>query len=318
LRNASLCKDFIKAGGLDLILGIPDLASVPIRFASTSTAAAISSTLRVMAETDHAQLVTKLVQSAEASAMKVKPLWDDATNHEQWTVLGSSEGNGLQDIAGLNARLYLLSEILVTLAYSNAKIITTLIQAINSSPTFIAVMGQLQRASLIELEVLKAVPDKAATKNEPTPLAETETDVEPASVVDVALPAESGDASVLTAALTGADEPAASPTPAAWSKIQYLATRMHEGLLKVFKGRWPSTMLTQACIKLLFIKRSPEASHKLESTALADSIADVLIGHLQNETTNVDSISTVAVGLTTIMLFDGRSRRESADHRTSP
>ena len=91
------------------------------------------------------------------------------------------------------------------------------------------------------------------------------------------------------------------------SAAQFLSTRVHAMCTKLYR----------AIIRSLFHKRSTDAAFKKESSALGKQIASDIIKHL--ESVNEPRPETVAVGLTTLLLFDGEfsmgGRRLSADDR---
>jgi hypothetical protein len=70
--------------------------------------------------------------------------------------------------------------------------------------------------------------------------------------------------------------------------------------------------LTLASIKLLFVKRTPEAAHRTEASGLADGLAEMLVSFLQPaEAIKGVQIDTVAVGLAAVLLFDGMYKHRS-------
>jgi E3 ubiquitin-protein ligase HUWE1 len=79
------------------------------------------------------------------------------------------------------------------------------------------------------------------------------------------------------------------------SAVQFLSTRVHAMCTKLYR----------AIIRSLFHKRGTDAAFKKESSALGKQIALDIVKHL--ESVHEPRPETVAVGLTTLLLFDGES-----------
>lgn len=80
------------------------------------------------------------------------------------------------------------------------------------------------------------------------------------------------------------------------SAAQFLSTRVHAMCTKLYR----------AIIRSLFHKRGTDAAFKKESSALGKQIATDIIKHLNS--VSEPRAETVAVGLTTLLLFDGEWR----------
>ncbi|WWD19760.1 hypothetical protein CI109_104224 [Kwoniella shandongensis] len=278
LRSPGISKDFIKEGGLDLLLGVADLPCLPIRFGGTDAASSLAHLLKHIGEHSHVELIDAIVASIQDAMSRSSGLWKESDVSSKWLAMHAGNADPeireqFNSLRSLAVRLTFLSEALFALSFSHARIGTSIIKAlgVTNGSTFIEDLGRVHRVCFRHhalLRISKPPPSDAAAG-----LMENE-EIAPAPT------------------------PNTSDDPSKESGAKYLATRLHASLAKFFRS----------IIKLLFVRRNPEPAHKEQARALADCIAVIIIGHLE-ETPDVDSsvsIDTVALGVVTMLLFDVR------------
>ncbi|KAK4689594.1 E3 ubiquitin-protein ligase HUWE1, partial [Tremellales sp. Uapishka_1] len=292
LRNASLCKEFIKEGGLETVLKVADLPCIPVRFSATATAASLAQLLRHMAENDHVQLLTNVMKSVEDVMAKVGIFWKDQdTMDVNWRSLQDDlptdqHQDRFRKLTGLSIRLTFMSEALMGLSYAPTKTSTALIKALGiSRGSFMTDLGTLHRACYRQHVLLRNTvePSAASTSAPANPSEGSEVTVPVLVTDDGVFPNSAGttDMSIMTNAVVTdsalvAEAAAGSTTDATpafpkFSNVKFVATRIHAVLAKFFR---------EAAIKLIYVKRTPEPGHRHESTLLANAISDIMIEDL--------------------------------------
>jgi len=309
LRNSFICKEFIKDGGLDLVLSIADLPCIPVRFQPTDAAVAIPTVLRVIGEHDQIQLMERLVAAVKQDLDAMPELWKAADARDNWWALLSDKGSEeehrrFRRAAGFAMRLSFLSEYLALnfpgpgLNRNNTQLLKVLGAG---SSDFVPNLGLLHRVTMQEYCIMKEFNMDNQPPSSPT-LGNALATQEAAAASEEDAGSSQADPAIRVVD-AGSDESADSildkklaPTRA--NTVKTLVTRFHAILTKFFKS----------AIRLIFNKRIPEASHKAAAGALADSISDIIIGHL-NCAAEVPEfalvIDTISLGLATILLFDG-------------
>jgi E3 ubiquitin-protein ligase HUWE1 len=271
-HNTSVCKEFIQQGGVTELLGIADLPCVPIKFGATEAALHLSHVFRIISEQDHILLISSMISSIEEALTQCRRFWQGDELHEAWMRIHRGEASDedraeFKRLRGVTIRLTYMSESFLGSAFSHSRIATSLIKALRESKTFVPDIGALHRAAFREHGVLQNSTPTAASLS---------------SVTEGENEAESG--------------------------AKFLATRLNAILAKFWKCESPRPpSLTAAAIKLLYVRRHPEAAHKAEASALANSIAQILVHHLElaPEGARGTKVDTVAIGLTSVLLFDG-------------
>lgn len=319
-----MCKEFISEGGLDLILNLADLPCIPVRFTHTEAALAIPQVLRAIGEHDQVQLTERMVESVRSDLESLPEIWSQKDNtYEAWLGMTKEDGTPadiqrLRGTAGLALRLSFLSEWL-SLNFGSQRTISSVIKAlgVSSGSNFVTDLGQLHRVCLQEHVFFKELgardAAKYASEQEKKTAAEggEEATTSTAGAEETAPGPSSSTETPMTEIVTGdlsprpaADTPVAAVAsekrpPTRVQTVRTLATRLHAILTRFFKS----------LARLVFNKRIPDESHKKEATALADCIAEIIIGHLQSSAQvpqKAFAIDTVSLGLAVMLLFDDR------------
>jgi E3 ubiquitin-protein ligase HUWE1 len=274
LRNRSICEEFVKAGGLDVVLSVADLPCVPVRISLTDVAVAIPSVLRIMGEHElmsvsERPLAEYLVNVVKKDLEALPMLWKNSDARENWwSLLSDSPANGLEEenarlrrAVGFSLRLSLLAEYLNT----NNRTSTPLLKALvgdgdNGSPSdLVPNLGLLHRVMIQEHCIMKqfnmdveppSVPTvesaqvtaQAAQAAQPPATAATEGAPETAGSVPAADPAAAPaadattDPAVRVVEAGSEDDSAVEKKITRASTVKTLVTRFQSILIKFFKG----------------------------------------------------------------------------------
>lgn len=292
LRNNNMCKEFIRENnGLELLLSIAQLPCIPVRFSATDIAVALPSVMRTISEHDQMLLSETLISCIKRELDEVPELWKNVDCHDAWLSMTRTEDGTEADYTRLRrvAALALLFSSLsdyLSVSMSQQRTATQLIKAfgVSSGSTFMSDLGQLHRQCFIEHVLFKDI----GVEEEKTEKSQKDTEGAPAAVEGES----GGSADATEAAADAAPAEAAAQTSAPSVEFQGLdrrpptrvvtvktiVTRMHAILTRFFK----------CAIRLIFNKRVIEPAHKTEATALADCIAEILIGHLQGVYSRVE------------------------------
>jgi E3 ubiquitin-protein ligase HUWE1 len=265
LRNATICKEFIKDGGLDLVLNIADLPCIPIRFSPTDAAVAFPSVLRVIGEHDQIQLTERLVEAVKQDLNALPELWKSEDARDNWWALlnenGSAEDHSrFRRAAGFAMRLSFLSEYLAS-NFGVNRTSTQLIKVlgVGSGSDFVPNLGLLHRVMIQEHCIMKqfnmdveppSVPTvesaqvtaQAAQAAQPPATAATEGAPETAGSVPAADPAAAPaadattDPAVRVVEAGSEDDSAVEKKITRASTVKTLVTRFQSILIKFFKG----------------------------------------------------------------------------------
>ncbi|CAK9787037.1 hypothetical protein CC85DRAFT_263373 [Cutaneotrichosporon oleaginosum] len=314
LRNDNLCKEFLHENhGVELLISIAQLPCIPVSFSGAEIAVALPSVLRTISEHDQMLMSETLITCIKRELNEIPELWKNGADcHDAWLSMTKTEDATPADYVRLRriaslALLFSSFSDYLSISMSQQRTVTQLIKAfgVTSGSTFMTDLGQLHRQCFIEHVLLKDVgveEEKDKSKNateDTTATAEGSGSSEAAAAVEAAADAAPAEAAAQTSApaveLSSLD---ARPQMRVMT-VKTIVTRMHAVLTRFFK----------CAIRLIFNKRIPEPAHKTEATALANCIAEILIGHLQASAQVPQkqyAIDTVALGLTTILLFDER------------
>ncbi|KAL7424430.1 E3 ubiquitin-protein ligase tom1 [Cryptotrichosporon argae] len=286
LRNTTTCREFIEQGGFDVLLGLPDLPCIPIRFHVTDAANALSGALRALCEHDSTQTLEKVIEAVAGALTSTSDIWEADDWRENWDAMTKATPAGtdierFRNMRGLSIRLSILADILMNTPLASRGVVTQIIKALRvDSSTLVLNLGKLHRACFIQ-HVLLSPKDASASGMAPTE------PVTPASVLELE-------------EVEPANQPPSDKDRPHKALVRLLSTRMHAVLIRVFKSM----------TKLLFLRRNAELSYRPETLALAKVISQVVIGHLkiskqlpEHERLAVD---IVAIGVASMLLFDDR------------
>ena len=74
-QNVAHFQDFITLGALDLLLGLLRLPLIPYDFATTPTAEAFSSMIRVVTEDLPREMLLVVMKQLRSDLVEIKPFW---------------------------------------------------------------------------------------------------------------------------------------------------------------------------------------------------------------------------------------------------
>ena len=194
MRSATTCKEFISAGGLDLVIKLTRLPCIPIRMTDASDAAhALSCVFRTMNDHDPIPVVQRLIESVSHDMDSCSHLWQSETWRDSWLLLSKDEADAslweeLRRTKSMGIRLSYLTDILAGAPWHNSRSSTTLIKAlgVTSGSPFIHDLGKLHRACFYSLyqhavSAVASSSDDTSASNDtsvteyPPPTANTET-----------------------------------------------------------------------------------------------------------------------------------------------
>ncbi|WWC64740.1 uncharacterized protein I303_107351 [Kwoniella dejecticola CBS 10117] len=292
VRNAATAKDFINDGGLDYVLSLAESPCLPIRFGTTEAAASLSSLLRHIGEHDQARLVEIIRLSLQQAINECSMVWQGTQVTENWTSMDTGNmspeaKHSFQVLRSVGFRLSFLSDAIFTLSFANSRYATSIISALMpDGDSFVANLGRIHRVAFQQHVLLK--------KAKPTP----PDDSDPARNVKSAENADKD------------------------SGAKYLATRLHAVLTKFFKSEYIYTFMLAdrpAIIKLIHVKRNPDAAHVKQAEALCDIISEIAVGHLDHvpdSSMSSTGIDGVALEVVTMLLFDNGRGTDGPLHTT--
>ncbi|KAK9767472.1 E3 ubiquitin-protein ligase tom1, partial [Basidiobolus ranarum] len=166
-QNASHCKEFLKMGGLEILLKFYSLPTVPYDFSTSSASYSLSHLFRVMSEVDANSVVTAILselhRSLEASSSFLKTENSDGiiVNYlslDRTDVKKVDEANRVfRSLVSLHGFVGLLSDIYCTPVFSHSKNIATVIGAFTgeTGSQVVSMLGELHRTCVWENIILK-------------------------------------------------------------------------------------------------------------------------------------------------------------------
>ncbi|OCF61440.1 hypothetical protein L486_01088 [Kwoniella mangroviensis CBS 10435] len=264
VRNAATVKDFIKEGGLEYVLGVAELPCVPIRFHSTDASMSLAYLLKHIGEHDPTQLVEKIRLSIQDTMTKSASVWEDQNVKQFWSTLHSGNVDAVSRQA---------FEPLRRLGIRLSFLLEVIGHLVINNPRY--------ATSLITALAVDTDPSFIANLGHIHRVAfeqnvllrrdkRTKSDD-----LDPSRPSGSSDESAKD---TGA---------------QYLANRLHDVLTRLFR----------AFIKLIHVKRNPDANHLKLANTLSDIVSDVMIEHLHGKDDSI-TIDTASLDVISSLLFD--------------
>jgi E3 ubiquitin-protein ligase HUWE1 len=178
LRNGIICKDFVREGGIEILLGVADLPCVPIKFGGTEAATHLSHVLRSITEHDHIILVGRMINSIEQAMERCTHFWQGDDVHDVWMKMHRGETETIdrdqfKQLRGLAIRLTYLSDSFLGVSFSHSRIATSLIKALRANQTFLPNLATLHRVAFREHATLQTTLPSSAS---PTSVVEGEID----------------------------------------------------------------------------------------------------------------------------------------------
>ncbi|KAG0269162.1 hypothetical protein DFQ27_004558 [Actinomortierella ambigua] len=273
-QNLQCANDFVKAGGIPLLMNFFTLPTLPYDFANSPAYYTLCSLLKLLSESNPSGAVTVVMQHIEKTLDAAKPLFastspiSDVEKYLDASDLSAEEterGNKLlATLIGLDSLTGLMSEMHAAAAMSHGRHAAGVLNAFVGAKgeSIVAALGELHRACLWECVVLR----RKAIKlwNEPSTKSRRHATVQPApgTVEDYV------------------EEPTSAPTDSASTEVQ----DAHDP--KVINTKYFKFVLTQlthfisrlyhGIAKMLFARRDFEKVQRSQAFKVADSLAKVL------------------------------------------
>ena len=270
-RNVNVCKDFIAEGGLDLLSRTPELPCIPVHMRGSEWAMTIVEVFREIGKHDHVRLVKHHVEVIESILSETTSLWKGNDAEANWGVLES----GSADEALLHAFKRFRGLALSLFLLSS----TFMVLSFTHSRVATSLIQSMSKSFISDLGLLDRVCYLQYIRINPLDTLNKAFDTAPAVCI-------------------GADQDL-SATPSAETGVSKMVRRIHSVSVRLFRG----------LIKLLFVKRSPDAAHRKEAEPLAETLSAIIYEDLQHaalESTPIGA-ATCGFGLASLMLFDDRS-----------
>ncbi|WWC91853.1 uncharacterized protein L201_006800 [Kwoniella dendrophila CBS 6074] len=280
VRNAATSKDFIKDGGLDYVLGLAELPCLPIRFGSTDAAVSLSSLLRHVGENDQAHLVELIRVSIQQAMTECAEVWQGDDTAQHWNAMNTGTISSKQ-----RQSFKILRSLGFRLSFLSDIIYTLSLPHSRNTAALITALGVDANgeflANLGRIHRVALHQHILLKRQKLTP----SDDIDP------------------TRSQGTADEIAKD------SGAKYLATRLHAVFTKFFR----------TVIKLVHIKRNPDAAHLKQANTLSNVLSDIIIGHFQDNLGSPEKstgIDTAVLGISSLLLFDSGRGTEGPLHTT--
>ncbi|GBC34534.2 DUF913-domain-containing protein [Rhizophagus irregularis DAOM 181602=DAOM 197198] len=315
-QTQSHCREFLKQeNGLNIILKFYALPTVPYDFASSSASYSLSHLMRAIAEVDPKKSVTAIIVALNEALQ-------GATNFLNYDGKGGllveyidldakdtakvEEANKtFRSLITLHGYVGLLSDVYCTPVFSHGKSVSSVIEAfVGPDSEVIPSLGKLHRTCVWENVILKSSVPKSWYASQTKPK-------KPFNLPEIST------SSAISAILddydketTDTNEPSVDQNNRQVKNAKYL---------KFLISHIPSclTSLFQGLAKMLFTRKSPDASQKASAFKVSDSIAEVLSDHLtwhrytldsEPDSTNKYNYLTVMLGLLSLLFLDERNQ----------
>ncbi|CAO1614110.1 unnamed protein product [Sympodiomycopsis kandeliae] len=314
-QSAPQCKEFLKSDGPDKLLKFLSLPCLPYNFPSSMTADSLVSLLRYMAEVSPGAVVGALLKEIKKEVVETQSLWSTDTSKSSLAPLLDPSNDadltkankGYHNLISLNAKIYLLANVLPTFSYSGQKTPAAFLQTLQNSvnspylkQATISELGDLLRRVSWENLLLKATAPPTPKKE--TKIAEsmlgTQAGVPEDVLEDNAGTVERQETSVNIEVIHDKD---ADPRLRNSVALRYLMLQLPNSLMSFFGET----------ARLLIPRRTPDPTARKLAMQAAASIGESLARQLQwQESSNLSNsfaFATVMIGHVTNLLFDDRS-----------
>lgn len=152
MRNSTLSREFIQAGGLTLLLDTADLPCIPMHLnhGPGGLYSTVLGMLQTLGEHDYTEVATALVDSTAGAMNKVQGLWKDG---ESWEDLGDH----LPILRGLVVRLSNLSNYFISLPHTQHRSATSMLKAVGAAGkgSFLEDAGVFHRNAMLAVSTFK-------------------------------------------------------------------------------------------------------------------------------------------------------------------
>ncbi|CAG8511149.1 8932_t:CDS:10, partial [Scutellospora calospora] len=308
------CKEFLKQEhGLNIILKFYALPVLPYEFGCSQASYSLSHLMRVIADVDSKRSISAIVGALNETlqgatnflSYEGKGILSEYVDLKANDVTKIEEANNtFRTLITLHGYVGLLSDVYCTPVFSHSKSASSVIEAfIGNDNDVLPTLGKLHRVCVWENVVLKSSVPKSwynlpSKTKKPSHFPESTS-----SLTSVLL----DDTDKETA---DSNEP---PVDQNDRKVK------NAKCLKFLVSQIPSclTPLFQGLAKMLFSRKSPDASQKKQAFKISDAIAEVLRDHLtwprygidsETDSTNKYSYLTIMLGLLSLLFLDERSQ----------
>lgn len=269
-QNASHCKDFIRRDGLDTLLEIYSLPTLPYDFATTSAANWMCHALQVTSEVDSQTVVPKILKRLEQAIADAEDFVECQGAPISSQLLKAdhlASGNKTyRSLVTLHGYISLLAEIYHTLIFSHSKSALAFVQALNdnSETSLLSALGRLYRSCVWEKVLLLHEMPKEWNAKEWT---EIQNKARRSSMIGKPSSSESTNEDMKI----DEDDAQRQPKPdenvhVNFKLIKFLLSSIPTDLTKFWQG----------VVKMLLPRRSADPAHKKQALGVAKGIATTL------------------------------------------
>ncbi|KAI8460869.1 hypothetical protein BY996DRAFT_6429551 [Phakopsora pachyrhizi] len=309
LQNVAHCQDFISMQGLDILLSLLRLPSIPYNFSITTAAEAFASTIRVLTETLPRETLLVVMKQLRSDLVDIRPFWETLRPQAMMLDMISPPPEKLDEynftfrrLISIQAYISFLSDICVASGYAHTRAASGILSVFTrpEESDTISYLGALQRVVFWEHILVKANAPKPWPESTGTAAINAASGVDSSSAT-LLIPMASmvgnemeSDASI-TANLTGQVSSSVSMTLSDVSNNSTVklaesvpVTTHSETTFENTRGlrtiaaaiSQSSGPLFSAMIKLLSSRRTQDDALKKQALETAAMLAQVLIGHL--------------------------------------
>ncbi|KAF9353291.1 hypothetical protein BGX26_008924 [Mortierella sp. AD094] len=311
-QNASSAKDFLKAGGIDILMRFYSLETFPYDLASTPAFLTLSYLIKMLSETNPADAVTAVIKETIKLLNNVKPLLESTNAGSDLIkyidISESSEaeieqGNRtLRSLISLYGLSGLLSDMFCAPAFSHGRNSASVLAAFVDAEGDKALsgLGQLHRMCVWETVAMKRVLQK--NWSDPNPKAKKPQNPVPVpGTIDfVVEELAKDDKEPDTPAITDMH----SPTIVNTKYFNFVLTQTPHCITPMYQGM----------TKVLFNRRDMESTQRTNAFKVADAVSKVLQSHVSWERPSKSNIAadkhtylTTMLRLLPFLMLDDRN-----------
>ncbi|KAI8443330.1 hypothetical protein BY996DRAFT_3558386 [Phakopsora pachyrhizi] len=165
LQNVAHCQDFISLQGLDILLSLDRLPSIPYNFSITTAAEAFASTIRVLTETLPRETLLVVMKQLRSDLVDIRPFWETLRPQAMMLDMISPPPEKLDGynftfrrLISIQAYISFLSDICVASGYAHTRAASGILYVFTrpEEPDTISYLGALQRVVFWEHILVKA------------------------------------------------------------------------------------------------------------------------------------------------------------------
>lgn len=152
LRNPTIVKDFVDAGGFDLVFAMTDSPCWPIRFGNTQASTSLAHLTKHAIEHCYPQFIDAIITSIRTSLAQCTEVWSETDAHKKWTAVRERTADAellgkFKTFHSIFVRLTLFADALYALSVTNSRAAASVIKTFNvqDDPSFIVNLGKIHR-----------------------------------------------------------------------------------------------------------------------------------------------------------------------------